>query len=86
MENYIEQAENNTGDFKPVIKSRSVRTYLQDEDKYKPEWKPKPLSEHNKTERLYRQYELQLADIEEIKRQQNELDYRKKLLYQQINK
>lgn len=86
MENYIEQAENNTGDFKPVIKSRSVRTYLQDEDKYKPEWKPKKLSEHNKTERLYRQYELQLADIDEIKRQQNELDYRKKLLYQQINK
>ena len=86
MENYIEQAENNTGDFKPVVKSRSVRTYLQDEDKYKPEWKPKTISEKTKTKWLQDRYNLEMAEMEEIERVQDDLDYRKKLLYKHIIK
>lgn len=86
MENYIEQAENNTGTFQPLRKARPVRTYLQDEDKYNPEWKPHTTSEHAKTDRLYRQYNRQIAEIDEIKRQQNELEARKTLLYKDINK
>lgn len=86
MENYIEHAENNTGIFRPTRKGAAVRSILQDEDKYNPEWKPRTTSEHTKTDRLQRQYNLQMAELDDIKRQQNELDARKTLLYKNLNK